>query len=46
VYQLQEDDCLAMQLNEPNAFRNPTRRAARYLVVLAQGGAPVTKRSP
>lgn len=35
VYRLAEDDCLAMQLDEPTAFRNPGRRAARYLVVIA-----------
>jgi transcriptional regulator with XRE-family HTH domain len=35
TYRLAEDDCLAMQLNEPTAFRNRTRRAARYLVVLS-----------
>jgi transcriptional regulator with XRE-family HTH domain len=35
TYRLAEDDCLAMQLDEPTAFRNRTRRAARYLVVLS-----------
>ena len=30
-----EDDCLAMQLDEPTAFRNRTRKPARYIVVLA-----------
>lgn len=29
-----EDDCLAMQLNEPTAFRNRTRKTARYLVII------------
>jgi transcriptional regulator with XRE-family HTH domain len=37
VYRLSEDDCLAMQLDEPTAFRNPGRRAARYIVVIAPG---------
>src|SRR2546430_5779178 len=32
---LAEDDCLAMRLNEPTAFRNRTRKAARYLVIVA-----------
>lgn len=35
TYRLGEGDCLAMQLAEPTAFRNRTRRAARYLVILA-----------
>jgi transcriptional regulator with XRE-family HTH domain len=35
TYRLAKDDCLAMQLDEPITFRNRTRRAARYIVVLA-----------
>jgi transcriptional regulator with XRE-family HTH domain len=35
TYRLSEDDCLAMQLNEPTAFRNRSRKAARYIVVLS-----------
>jgi transcriptional regulator with XRE-family HTH domain len=35
THRLSEDDCLAMQLNEPTAFRNRTRKAARYVVVLS-----------
>ena len=35
VHPLVEDDCLAMQLNVPTAFRNRTRKAARYIVVIA-----------
>jgi transcriptional regulator with XRE-family HTH domain len=35
TYRLSEDDCLAMQLNEPTAFRNRTRKPARYLVIVA-----------
>ena len=34
-YRLQEGDCLAMQLDHPTMFRNPTRKPARYAVVLA-----------
>lgn len=34
TYRLSEDDCLAMQLNEPISFRNRTRKAARYVVVI------------
>ena len=32
---LAEDDCLAMQLNEPTAFRNRTRKPVRYIVIIA-----------
>ena len=35
TYCLSEDDCLAMQLSEPTAFRNGTRKSARYFVVIA-----------
>jgi len=35
TYRLSEGDCLAMRLNEPTAFYNRSRRAARYIVVLA-----------
>jgi transcriptional regulator with XRE-family HTH domain len=34
-YRLVEDDCLAMQLSQPTAFRNRTRKPARYIVVVA-----------
>jgi transcriptional regulator with XRE-family HTH domain len=34
TYSLSEGDCLAMQLNEPTAFKNPTRKTVRYVVVL------------
>jgi transcriptional regulator with XRE-family HTH domain len=35
MYRLGEDDCLAMRLNEPIAFRNRSLKAARYIVVLS-----------
>jgi transcriptional regulator with XRE-family HTH domain len=35
THALAEDDCLAMQLNAATAFRNRTRKAARYIVVIA-----------
>jgi transcriptional regulator with XRE-family HTH domain len=35
THRLSEDDCLAMQVNEPTAFRNRTRKPARYAVVVA-----------
>jgi transcriptional regulator with XRE-family HTH domain len=34
TYRLSEDDCLAMKLDAPTAFHNPTRKRARYVVVL------------
>jgi transcriptional regulator with XRE-family HTH domain len=36
THRLGEDDCLAMQLNEPTAFRNRTRKTARYIVVISK----------
>jgi transcriptional regulator with XRE-family HTH domain len=35
TYRLAPDDCLAMQLDAPIAFRNPTRKKARYVVAIA-----------
>lgn len=35
THKLNEDDCFAMQLNEPIVFRNRTRKPARYTVVIA-----------
>ena len=29
-------DCLAMELGEPVMFHNPTKKAARYVVVVAR----------
>jgi len=34
-HRLREGDCLAMQLDRPILFHNPTRRRARYAVVIA-----------
>jgi transcriptional regulator with XRE-family HTH domain len=34
-YRLREGDCLAMQLDRPAVFHNPTAKAARYAVVIA-----------
>jgi len=39
-HRLQRGDCLAMQLDRPTAFHNPTRRAARYAVVIASEPVP------
>jgi transcriptional regulator with XRE-family HTH domain len=44
THRLSEDDCLAMQLNEPTAFRNRTRRPARYLVIVAPEHARAARR--
>jgi transcriptional regulator with XRE-family HTH domain len=38
-HRLREGDCLAMQLDGPTMFHNPTRRTARYAVVIAAEGA-------
>ncbi|MBC7956989.1 MAG: helix-turn-helix transcriptional regulator [Cytophagales bacterium] len=39
-HKLTEGDCLAMSLDQPVSFRNPTRWAARYLVALASVASP------
>jgi transcriptional regulator with XRE-family HTH domain len=44
TYRLIKDDCLAMQLDEPITFRNRTRKAARYIVVLASERPRTTRR--
>jgi transcriptional regulator with XRE-family HTH domain len=36
---LREGDCLAMQLDRPTMFHNPTRKPARYAVVIATEAA-------
>jgi hypothetical protein len=38
-YRLREGDCLAMQLDRPMSFHNPTRKPARYAVVIASESA-------
>jgi transcriptional regulator with XRE-family HTH domain len=44
THRLAEDDCLAMRLNEPTAFRNRTRRPARYIVVIVTGHLSATRK--
>jgi transcriptional regulator with XRE-family HTH domain len=44
TYRLAEDDCLAMQLNQPTAFRNRTRKPARYIVVIATERSGASRR--
>ena len=34
TYRLRSGDCLAMTLDQPTAFRNPTRKRTRYAVVI------------
>jgi transcriptional regulator with XRE-family HTH domain len=34
-HRLREGDCLAMQLDQPTIFHNPTGKPARYVVVIA-----------
>jgi transcriptional regulator with XRE-family HTH domain len=34
-HRLREGDCLAMQLDRPTMFHNPTRKRTRYVVVIA-----------
>ena len=34
-HRLRDGDCLAMQLDRPTMFHNPTRKPARYAVVIA-----------
>ena len=39
THNLRVGDCLAMQLDHPTVFHNPTRKPARYAVVIASEGA-------
>jgi uncharacterized cupin superfamily protein len=34
-HRLREGDCLAMRLDGPTMFHNPTRKPTRYVVVMA-----------
>jgi transcriptional regulator with XRE-family HTH domain len=43
-YRLSEDDCLAMMLDSPTTFHNPTRKRARYIVVLVSEHARTPRR--
>jgi transcriptional regulator with XRE-family HTH domain len=44
THRLSEDDCLAMRLAAPTAFRNRTRKAARYIVIIASEPSRATRR--
>ena len=41
-WRLEAGDCLAMRLDRPIVYRNPTRKRARYLVALANAPAART----
>ena len=45
-WRLQAGDCLAMRLDRPIVYRNPTRKPARYLVALATLPFTSTRRNP
>lgn len=42
-HRLRKGDCLAMELDRPSMFHNPTRKPARYAVVTAPEPAPVRR---
>ena len=44
THRLAEDDCLAMRLDAPTAFRNRTRKPARYIVIVASERSRATRR--
>lgn len=44
TYRLSEDDCFAMQLNEPTAYQNRTRKPARYIVIVATERSRASRR--
>lgn len=37
THRLSAGDCLAVRLDHPTAFQNPTRKRARYVVVITRG---------
>lgn len=40
-YRLRPGDCLAIRIEGPTTFHNPTRKTARYAVVIAEVRSPV-----
>jgi len=42
-HRLAQDDCLAMRLDEPTAFRNRTCKPVRYIVVVTEPARPSRK---
>jgi transcriptional regulator with XRE-family HTH domain len=45
TWRLDAGDCLAMRLDRPIVYRNPTRRASRYLVALSNAGFVAPRRT-
>ncbi len=45
-HELHQGDCLAMRLDQPLIFSNPTSRAAHYVVAICNAPAPVGAWSP
>ena len=45
LWRLDTGDCLAMRLDQPIVYRNPTRKPARYLVALATLPPPPARRT-
>jgi transcriptional regulator with XRE-family HTH domain len=39
LFRLETGDCLFMRFDRPVLFRNPTKRATRYAVIIGHGGA-------
>ena len=44
-YALQEGDCLAMQLDQPIIYSNPSSKAARYILVVCNELVSILKES-
>jgi mannose-6-phosphate isomerase-like protein (cupin superfamily) len=42
-HRLRKGDCLAMELDRPSMFHDPTRKPARYAVVTASEPAPAKR---
>ncbi|MFV7442168.1 helix-turn-helix domain-containing protein [Acinetobacter pittii] len=45
IYALQEGDCLAMQLDQPIVYSNPSSKAARYILVVCNELVSILKES-
>ena len=45
THRLESGDCLAMRVDQPIAYRNPTAETARYAVVIVTEPAPVRRSS-
>ena len=44
THRLQKDDCFAMQLDAPTAFRNPTAKPVRYVVAISSEPSRLPRR--